>query len=284
MIRRTTRRVSYSGYYVAFPRLRGGFNSLYPLQANLAQLVEQCFRKAEVPGSNPGIGSRKNTPKQGVFFVDKEILSLLTRVSPFFLEVVYMANKSSKAKKQGANKAQRILIKLEDAPPLIERVPGMPVCDLLAVVLCRGEQVPYKCGHTYEEEFFFCLYGVMFKVASKEAEDRAHCGDCFVKIVAETTVRCARCGHVIDVGEGVAAYAYPSESFKPEDEQPWYKFIQHDDGQKSVIGCIRQACCPSGAFFAGTWTEHGFEPAFPGGFSIAATAFETGGVVIYNII
>lgn len=25
--------------------------------ANLAQLVEQCFRKAEVPGSTPGVGS-----------------------------------------------------------------------------------------------------------------------------------------------------------------------------------------------------------------------------------
>ena len=28
-------------------------------QATLAQLVEQCFRKAKVPGSNPGGGSNK---------------------------------------------------------------------------------------------------------------------------------------------------------------------------------------------------------------------------------
>lgn len=28
-------------------------------RATLAQLVEQCFRKAKVPGSNPGGGSEK---------------------------------------------------------------------------------------------------------------------------------------------------------------------------------------------------------------------------------
>ena len=44
--------------YATFPRLRRGSDSLHPLIATLAQLVEQCFRKAEVPGSNPGGGSK----------------------------------------------------------------------------------------------------------------------------------------------------------------------------------------------------------------------------------
>ena len=51
--------------------------------AALAQLVEQCFRKAEVPGSNPGIGSIIKTegymPKgraadKAAFYVEKTTL------------------------------------------------------------------------------------------------------------------------------------------------------------------------------------------------------------------
>ena len=67
-------RVSYSGYYAAFPRLKGGFDSRYPLhpstalrllgvtteriQAEVAQLVEQYFRKVEVASSTLAFGSR----------------------------------------------------------------------------------------------------------------------------------------------------------------------------------------------------------------------------------
>ncbi len=40
------------------------------LDANLAQLVEQCFRKAEVPGSIPGVGSTKSTShRRGAFLL-----------------------------------------------------------------------------------------------------------------------------------------------------------------------------------------------------------------------
>lgn len=41
--------------------------------ASLAQLVEQCFRKAEVPGSNPGTGSIQKLPIKGVFGFYKRI-------------------------------------------------------------------------------------------------------------------------------------------------------------------------------------------------------------------
>ncbi len=69
------RRVSYSGYYECFPSIRDGFDSRYPLHraqlgsADVAQLVEQCFRKAKVVGSNPTIGSRKKPPHAGGFLV-----------------------------------------------------------------------------------------------------------------------------------------------------------------------------------------------------------------------
>ncbi len=43
---------------MSFPRIRHGFNSRIPLSADVAQLVEQCFRKAKVVGSIPTIGSR----------------------------------------------------------------------------------------------------------------------------------------------------------------------------------------------------------------------------------
>ena len=38
---------------------RSGSDSPWVHKATLAQLVEQCFRKAKVPGSNPGGGSRE---------------------------------------------------------------------------------------------------------------------------------------------------------------------------------------------------------------------------------
>ncbi len=40
--------------------------------ASLAQLVEQCFRKAEVPSSTLGTGSRENHSCKGVVFVLSE--------------------------------------------------------------------------------------------------------------------------------------------------------------------------------------------------------------------
>ncbi len=46
----------------SIPATRSILRSPSEVQANLAQLVEQCFRKAEVPGSIPGIGSRKKIP------------------------------------------------------------------------------------------------------------------------------------------------------------------------------------------------------------------------------
>jgi hypothetical protein len=40
---------------------RRGFRYIFwDSGATLAQLVEQCFRKAKVPGSNPGGGSRSD--------------------------------------------------------------------------------------------------------------------------------------------------------------------------------------------------------------------------------
>ena len=51
-------RVSYSGYYVSFPRMRSGSDSLYPHHiADVAQLAEQLIRNEQVTGSIPAIGS-----------------------------------------------------------------------------------------------------------------------------------------------------------------------------------------------------------------------------------
>lgn len=46
--------------------------------ASLAQLVEQCFRKAEVPSSNLGAGSTQNIPKSGVFSLERPYPDLIS--------------------------------------------------------------------------------------------------------------------------------------------------------------------------------------------------------------
>ena len=75
-------RVSYSGYYTTFPKLRRGFDSLHPLRdhhtplfphenilhyvAAVAQLVERVLGKDEVMGSNPiSSSSRASSPERG---------------------------------------------------------------------------------------------------------------------------------------------------------------------------------------------------------------------------
>jgi hypothetical protein len=47
---------------------KNGYDIVAPLQqAEVAQLVEQCFRKAEVAGSIPAFGSMKKDPKWDLF-------------------------------------------------------------------------------------------------------------------------------------------------------------------------------------------------------------------------
>lgn len=134
-----------------------------------------------------------------------------------------------------------------------------------AVVERTGERVAYACGHEDSERFAFDFYGEVMHVNDPFWQAKPYCGDCFLKLSTDHTIRCALCGFIIRRGEAVALYAGGGKFRKD--------IATKYDGQ--WIGCMRWNCCPSGGFFAGHWTSEGFKPLFKHG-SMAAEVMATG--------
>lgn len=178
--------------------------------------------------------------------------------------------------------SDRVLVDLETMPSRTVQEGLPPVRDHLGVVILRGKEIPYACGHTYAEEFIFDVYGMGCVATKKNA--KAQCGDCLIAELARETARCALCHHVIFTGDPVALYAYVPESFDPAKSQPWFTFVEHDEGGKSVVGCLRAACCPSGGFFAGRWTANGFKGAYDNGASVASETLRTGKTHVVSLV
>ena len=155
-----------------------------------------------------------------------------------------------------------------------------PVRDSIVVTHVRGEMVTFDCGHTGHAEFYHDAYGETV-ILKQGRHDR--CGVCSAEELKQISARCALCEHIILPGGGVALYAFEEKVFPSEKVRSWFQFVEHDATHKSVIGCMRGDCCPSGGFYAGTWTEDGFRHAFPNRVSMAATAMTTGKIVVANI-
>ncbi|MFA6042515.1 MAG: hypothetical protein WC786_02405 [Patescibacteria group bacterium] len=109
----------------------------------------------------------------------------------------------------------------------------------------------YSCGHRGSKEYALDIYGQV----SQRITDTSDCPMCRVARIKKHTIRCAACGLPIFPGEGVALYAFDGELF----DRNKCTFVK-----ESVLGCMRWDCCPSGAFFAGNWSEQGFVPRFAG--------------------
>ena len=156
------------------------------------------------------------------------------------------------------------------------KVAKKPTCtDNLSVVKRTGKKVPYACGHIDSAKFRHDFYGEVREPTGEVFAAREKCGACMLANVMEFAIRCAACGFVIWPGDSVALYV-DSGSFNAA----WKKTIGEP---AQVVGCMRFGCCPSGGFFAGHWSESGFEPAFAGGVSAAATAFATGATVVVTL-
>jgi len=150
--------------------------------------------------------------------------------------------------------------------------------DTCAVVDVSGPEVDYECGHRHPERFMIDLYGMKIGLNEEGLAERKLCANCHLVKLKSATIRCAKCGFVIMPGDGVALYCYDRKLFK---KTGWITFVG-EGREKSVIGCLRWDCCPSGGFFAGHWTGDQFQSAFAGG-SAAAEAMRTGQVVVSNI-
>ena len=159
-------------------------------------------------------------------------------------------------------------------PPPSETLPAA-VTDTLEAYVLTDERVRFACGHDYATRFGHDFYGERMEVADSYAAMREKCGDCMLAEIKPLIIRCCACGHVIMPGEGVAAYGNDG-SFNAA----WCTELP--DG-KTVLGCMRRECCPSGGFFAGHWSSSGFRPAFGEYSSLAAKVIAMGKPVAVHV-
>ena len=122
--------------------------------------------------------------------------------------------------------------------------------DTVSLVQQSAETVLCECGHHGPASYSIDAYGTVFSGIN----NHRWCPDCLIFMFQEKATRCALCGHVICPGDGVALYGDDSGALT-------YKHVSTKVGD-AFVGCMRWDCCPSGGFFAGHWTEEGFQSAF----------------------
>lgn len=106
----------------------------------------------------------------------------------------------------------------------------------------------YECGHSDSRRFRVKA----FDREEVRVSQHEHCPTCFIAYVKKHTIFCGLCGLSIMPLDQVALYSYENEDKNQIPENATYH-------NKSVIGCLRPNCCPSGGFFAGHWTTKGFK-------------------------
>ncbi len=128
-------------------------------------------------------------------------------------------------------------------------VPPLPRADdKMEIIIVSPKPRLYGCGHLGAKSFKLHTYGEV----TKDLRDCECCPVCQLERFKKFTIRCALCRLIILPGDGVALYGQ---------EGPVHMGIATKVGT-AVIGCMRIACCPSGGFFAGNWTEEGFKSKF----------------------
>lgn len=155
------------------------------------------------------------------------------------------------------------------AGPEKERLP--PYNERLEIVE-RSTGLPrtYKCGHSGAQWFRLHMYGE----ETVRIQQEEQCPECFLHDIKQHIIHCALCGLPIVPGDPVALYSATSPDLLMN--------IARVAREGVVVGCMRWDCCPSGGFFAGHWSEQGFEPAFSGRIG-AGEAIATDEVIMVNI-
>jgi hypothetical protein len=108
----------------------------------------------------------------------------------------------------------------------------------------------YRCGHVARRAFTVTIFGRRRRGTIHQKE---LCPECLIEDLKKQAIRCVRCGSTIMPGDPVSLYHHSSPGLHVE------VATKVDD---QTIGCLGWDCCPSGAFFAGHWTEDGFKGAF----------------------
>lgn len=118
-----------------------------------------------------------------------------------------------------------------------------------------------KCGHLGPLKFEVIVWGhekhgyelparFISGVIKKTADPEFACPRCHFERLKAGAIRCCLCGGSILPDDGIALYDAASAGV--------HETATIIDG--SAVGCLRMDCCPSGGFYAGSWTGEGIRP------------------------
>ena len=179
------------------------------------------------------------------------------------------------------------IVSPEGLTPVISVGGGSGERELFWDASCELREVPsdsllfLKCGHRASPQITISVWGnerrlKLFEGSIEEIGGEkvveSDCPVCAFNRLKQHSIRCCLCGYGIVPGDGVVLYHRSSRSIN----QAAATFAGD-----SAIGCMLWDCCPSGAFFAGHWSETGFKPAFSGR-TMAGEAIASRSAVIAN--
>lgn len=146
--------------------------------------------------------------------------------------------------------------------PINQNMSANATDELLVIDKAKWRSRNYSCGHKDARWFRINVHGS----ESEKIKDNKLCSYCFIEDIKQHLIRCPVCGFGILPGDPVALYDLVGIDRRMNN----IKIIQG----KSVLGCLRRNCCPTGGFFAGHWTRSGFKPYFPNKTTVAEHAME----------
>jgi hypothetical protein len=153
-----------------------------------------------------------------------------------------------------------------------------PVSEEVCRVIAESDEiVRFACGHDGPAEFSVSFWGERKSPRPEILARREECGECMIAGFRPDLIRCALCGFAIGPGDGVALYTDDGHF-----REGW-KTVVEERGHKSVIGCMRWDCCPSGAFFVGNWDGGKIVYRFPDGVSAAGQALRIRKPVVTDV-
>lgn len=121
----------------------------------------------------------------------------------------------------------------------------------------------YACGHRDHRRYSLNVYGEIHPFDEAFFSKALRCANCQVEWLKGNSIRCFRCGHIIQDGEAVAEYRYLPQPI------PRYAMAIMEEGGYSFLGCCREGCMFFDTTSSGKWaTNEGYTPFAPGSASI----------------
>lgn len=111
-----------------------------------------------------------------------------------------------------------------------------------ARLMDRMRFIRYRCKHTDQPYFEINAYGEHRRLSSEFFNYRIRCGVCEAIRLKQKSIRCSKCGFIIQENEEVTLH-----SFSDMSEAPEYAYVVIDPRVKSPetpfsIACMRPAC------------------------------------------